>query len=416
MKKFIQSIHRKGAPPQHHDQPPPSKPETDHSSIDLARWTFDYFYSSPNKQFQARAKSQDTLGENDHFGYVVWPVTIMVQATSECLSKIDKQVVSDSLSCLQTYWNPERHGFCAWKMFPGNEDIYYDDNGHAAQALISAYQTTGDRKYLNQAENILTELIMPAAESDGGVPWHTNNQTCRNACSTGPAAVAALRIYNTQKDEKLLTFAERALRWMVTNLRDPEDGLIWDSFVIQTDGKRNVNKKKWTYNTGFAIHGFALLYCMTQNQEHLHIATQFAEAAMNPNGPFFDHSIQNPKERMYSDGSFFLHHLVNGYYALSAYALQAKLGNEICRIARWGQTWMFDPADGLYFRGSCPYTISEEWTRRFNEQYGLEKGLQVNAEERDEQGNLCKTLIGNAGWIRILRVAEHVASAYGLPK
>lgn len=49
-------------------------------------------------------------------------------------------------------------------MFLGNEDIYYDDNGHVSQALVSAFQATGDMKYLHQAKEILTHLIMPAAE------------------------------------------------------------------------------------------------------------------------------------------------------------------------------------------------------------------------------------------------------------
>lgn len=235
----------------HGNHDPPSKPAgPDHTASDLAKWTFNYFYSPANSQFQARTKSESTLGDNDHFGYVVWPVTIMVQAASETLSNIDRAAIEKSLSCLQAYWNTVRSGFCAWKMFPGNEDIYYDDNGHAAQALISAFEATNDPRYLEQTKAILTRLIMPAAEKDGGVPWHTNNQNCRNACSTGPAAVAALRIYNVQKDEKLLRFAERALQWLVTHLRDPEDGLIWDSLVIEADGSHNINKMKWTYNTG----------------------------------------------------------------------------------------------------------------------------------------------------------------------
>ncbi|KAF8854531.1 Six-hairpin glycosidase [Acephala macrosclerotiorum] len=332
----------------------------------------------------------------------------MVQAASETLSSIDKAAVDKSLSCLQTYWNPERSGFCAWKMFPGNEDIYYDDNGHAAQALVSAFEATNGGKYLEQAKSILTRLIMPAAEKDGGVPWHTNNQNCRNACSTGPAAVAALRIYNIQKDENLLRFAERALRWLVTNLRDPKDGLIWDSFVIEANGNRNINKMKWTYNTGFAIHGFALLYGITKSQEHLDIATAFANAAMNSNAALFDHSIPNAENRMYSDSSFFLHHLVDGYHALAQFNSSEELVQEVHRIARWGRTWMFDSEDGLYFRGSCPYTISQPLADKFNKQFGLQKDLEANGQERDEQGNLCKTLIGNAGWIRILSIAERL--------
>jgi rhamnogalacturonyl hydrolase YesR len=370
----------------------------------LAHRTFTYFYNTYNAQFQARSKSERTLGQQDHFGYVVWPVIITVHTLTETLPG---KPLHDAIVSLGTYWNPDRHAFCAWKMFPGNEDIYYDDNAHAAQALISAYEATGKKKWLRQAKEILVDLIMPSAEKDGGVPWHLNNQNCRNACSTGPAAVAALRLCKIENDERLAAFAERTLRWLVSHLRDPEDGLIWDSLVIEGDGREDVNKMKWTYNTGFAIHGFTLLYEKTEEQEHLQMAVETANAALNPNGPLFDRCIPDPGRRMYSDSSFFLHHLVDGFLALSRHSMGDRLRNEIRRIASWGQDFMFDPVDGMYWRGSVPYTISEDTMRKFNERFGLQKGLEPNTQERDEDGHLCKTLIGNSAWVRILAAAEN---------
>ena len=292
-------------------------------------------------------------------------------------------------------------------MFPGNDDVYYDDNAHAAQALISAYQATGCRetRYLAQAKEILGGLIQPAAQKDGGVPWHVRDAAGngRNACSTGPAAVAALRICALGRDDSLFTFAERALKWMIAMLRD-EDGLICDGL----DGNGGRVGMKWSYNTGFAIHGFALLYELTGRKEDLDIAVGLTEAAMNREGAFFDHSIRIPSERFYNDGSFFLHHLVDGYRALSRHALQRQLNDEIKRMATWGKEWMFDQKDGLYFRGSVPWTIDEQRTKRFVEKFGLEKNLEKNGQERDEAGMLCKTLIGNAGWVRILAAAEMI--------
>lgn len=114
---------------------------------------------------------------------------------------------------------------------------------------------------------------------------------------------------------------------------------------------------------------------------------------MNRNGLLFDRSIQNPQDRMYSDSSFFLHHLVDGYHALAQFNISERLVPEIHRIARWGRTWMFDPEDGLYFRGSCPYTISQPLTDKFNKQFGLQKNLEVNGQERDEQGNVSLYLV-----------------------
>ncbi|EPE37012.1 Six-hairpin glycosidase [Glarea lozoyensis ATCC 20868] len=377
-------------------------------AAESAQRAFSYFYSSQNGQFQARVKSESTLGANDHFGYVVWPVVIMVQCVAECLSSHE---VKKATTALQAYWNPEKHGFCAWKMFPGNNDIYYDDNAHAAQSLVTAFEATGDKKHMEQAKQILFDLIMPSAQKDGGVPWHTNNQNFRNACSTGPAAVAALRICAIEHNPQLYAFGERALQFLVEKLRDPEDGLIWDSLGYGENGSVNVNKMKWTYNTGFAIHGFALLHGLSKNPDHLKTAVDFAEAAMNREGPLVDRSIPNLNDRMYRDGSQFLHHLIDGYAALSRYALRERLVDEIHRVAAFGREFMLDASDGLFYRGTCPYTISDDTRQRFNSKFGTDKGLEKNGQERDEQGNLCKTMIGSAGWVRILHLAQEVYSS-----
>jgi hypothetical protein len=345
------------------------------------------------------------LGEQDHYGYVVWPVIISVHAFAETLPRPQ---LKDAITCLQEYWNPDFHGFCAWKMFPGNEDIYYDDNAHACQALISAYQATSDLGYLKQTKEILTELIMPAAVTDGGVPWHINNQKCRNACSTGPAAVAALRLCAIEHDQNLLAFAERALNWIIIMLQDPTDGLIWDSLVYGAGEESNINKMKWTYNVGFAIHGFTLLFEATNNPKNLDMARSLAQAALNSSNPLFDQSVKVNMDRMYSDSSFFLHHLVDGFRALARHAETTQLQNMIHHIAAWGKYFMFDAKDGLYFRGSVPYTIDDERTKMFNDKFRLCKDLEKNSQERDEKGNLCKTLIGCSSWARVFFAAEEI--------
>ncbi|ESZ91883.1 glycoside hydrolase family 76 protein [Sclerotinia borealis F-4128] len=393
---------------QHQQQQPfsapfhqPSIPNSESSA--LAERTFQYFYSAKNNQFQGKVKSESTLGAENDFGYVVWPVSIMLHATADCLPP---QRIHQAVSAHQQYWNPEQHAFCAWKMFPGNDDIYYDDNAHAVQAFISSFQATGESRYLDQATDILFNFIIPSGQRDGGIPWHISNDKARAACSTGPAAISALRISAIRYNGNLVAFAERALCWLKQNLQDPGDKLIWDQLSYKEDGSTDINRMKWTYNSGFAIHAFTLLYEATRKDEYLNTAIEIAEAAMNPEAPLFDHCIPNPSQRMLSDGSFFLHHLVDGYVALSKHTHTEQLRNEIRRIADWGREFMLDPADGLYYRGSSPYTISEENVRKFNAKFGLNKGLEVNGQERDEQGNLCKTMLGCASWARILHAAE----------
>jgi hypothetical protein len=383
---------------------------SDNSSTALAKRTFDYFYSPRNQQFEAPVQSDGTLGPNDHFGYTVWSVIITVQATVECLPPQDIVV---AIQTLQQYWHPQRHGFCAWKYFPGNEDVYYDDNCHAVQALVSAYERMHHQPYLEQAKEILFGLIIPPSEEEGpgrgGVPWRVSDHISRNACSTGPAAVGALRIHLHERNERLLSFAKRALSWLVENLQDPEDHLIYDGGKFYTDGRpAEIEKMKWTYNTGFAIHGFTLLYEATGDQGNLQTAVKMAQSAMNPTHWFFDRDIPDHTLRFYRDGSFFLHHLVDGYVALQRHALKDELRGEIVRIARYGKDWFFDENDGLCFRGCEPWKVSEELTERYNTKTGMSRKFDMSKDERDENGRLCKTLIGCAGWTRIFYLDERL--------
>ncbi|KAI9647640.1 hypothetical protein NHQ30_004025 [Ciborinia camelliae] len=385
----------------------PHIPKTESSAF--AEKTFRYFYSEKNNQFQAKVKSESTLGAENDFGYVIWPVSIMLHATADCLSP---KRIYQAVSVHQQYWNPEHHAFCAWKMFPGNNDIYYDDNAHAAQAFISCFQATGEPTFLHQAKDILAKFIIPGSKTGvpmDGVPWHISNKRVLAACSTGPAAIAAFRIAAIENNNPfLIEFAEALSDWIRTYLQDPEDGLIWDQLECKEDGSEQINRTKWSYNSGFAIHAFTLAYEATKQMYYLEWATEVAEATMNPEGELYDHCVPDPSQRMLSDGSFFLHHLVDGYVALSKHVHTEKLRKEIRRIADWGREFMLDPVDGLYYRGSCPYTISEDHAKRFNAKFGLNKGLEINKQERDEQGNLCKTMLGCASWARILHAAETV--------
>ena len=241
------------------------------------------------------------------------------------------------------------------------------------------------------------------------MPWHLQKNESRHACSTGPAGVAALRIcaLGGKPDDALATFGESCIRWTWDALRDPEDGLISDNVQYNSDGSiEHLERKKWTYNTGFVIHGLVLLFERTGNRVFLDQATQLASAALNKNNALYDPTLPNPADRMYADGSFFLHHLVDGFLALSRHAMQPELKAEVLHIANWGNEFMYDRGDGLYYKGSRPWTISEELAKKFEERFGVQRPFQGDDAERDENGKLCKCLIGNAGWARCEMMAQ----------
>ncbi|KAF7880320.1 uncharacterized protein EAF02_007166 [Botrytis sinoallii] len=351
----------------------------------LAEETFQYFYCREKHQFQGKVEHESTLGKENDFAYVLWPVSIMLHAAADCLSH---SRINQVEKVQQEYWNKDYHAFL---------------------------------EFLLQAKDVLECFIMPFAEKEsGGIAWHLSDKTVRAACSIGPAAVSALRIRalpsthvieTRDKAESYLRFATILLTWLQENLQDPKDKLIWDQLKIKEDGSTEIERTKWSYNSGFAIHGFTLLYEATNDLRYLSTAIEIAEAAMNPEGALFDHCNPNLSQRMLSDGSFFLHHLVDGYLALSKHAHTKKLRNEIVRIAKWGKEFMRDREDSLYYRGSRPYTISPKHARQFYKKFGVGKTGEQNMQERDKEGNLCKTMIGCASWARIIHAAEIVEAS-----
>lgn len=178
------------------------------AGITLTHLTFDTFYSRTYKQFcNLHANEAGTI--DPQHGYVVWPVSIAVWALADLALRTraqpskEKQDVQTKLmmafDAMERHWSPEFHGYCAWLWFLGNKDVYYDDNAHAGNALVTAWEATGDQRFLHRAEQIVTGLISRGWDrgergGPGGVAWHMEKNNSRNACSTLSVAVLACRL------------------------------------------------------------------------------------------------------------------------------------------------------------------------------------------------------------------------------
>lgn len=371
----------------------------------LSRRTFQYFYDSNNNQFQAKVKSEGTRGAEDSFGYLVWPVSTILHAAAEC--DLPLRQVRQAISVHQEYWNPELHAFCSWKTSSGNNDISYEYNAYAALAFIAAYGATGDRTLLTQATNILKLFIIPSAQLNGqfsGIPRDISNDKIRSASSTGAAIVAALKIAAFKLDEETDTLLEnfglQGLRWLQDNLL--EGFLISNQVLYKDDGLKEIDHTKWAHNCGFFIHGLILKYKVTRDGMILaHVRSLGLQLIDYPS---------KVSHGGFSDGSFFLHHLVDAYIAIAETCgnVAPIITKEVIRIADWAKEYVLDSVDGLYYSGSVPRTLFSEYLRNHHPRTVWKESLKFNLHERDEHGNLCKTLIGCAGWIKILRLAAAI--------
>lgn len=60
---------------------------------------------------------------------------------------------------------------------------------------------------------------------DGGIFWHEDRPTSKNACSSGPVMLAAMAFYKQTGEHKYLDTAKRLYTWTCSHLQDT-DGLV----------------------------------------------------------------------------------------------------------------------------------------------------------------------------------------------
>ena len=162
------------------------------------------------------------------------------------------------------YWNKEEPvaGFDVQPL-PKQRDRYYDDNAWMGLALLDTYEVLKDKKYLEWAEE--TYKFVKSGEDNnlgGGIYWKENEKNYKNACSTAPTVVLALRLFEHTRKKERIADARRLWEWTKSHLQDADDRLFWDKIRI-TGG---IDKTKWTYNTGLMIRGAMLLRHYTKER------------------------------------------------------------------------------------------------------------------------------------------------------
>lgn len=180
---------------------------------------------------------------------------------------------------LKSYWH-EHNGVGGYDVQPNSigADRYYDDNAWIVLALVEAFETSQDQQYLDDASKTL-EFVLSGEDDTlgGGIYWRENEKESKNTCSSAPATVGALRLYqHTQRQEDLAT-SRRLYAWTCLHLQDEEDGLFWDNIAL--DGR--VDRRKFSYNSALMIRANCLLYEITKEAKYLAEAQRIAAAAQS---------------------------------------------------------------------------------------------------------------------------------------
>lgn len=145
---------------------------------------------------------------------------------------------------------------------------FYDDMEWIALAQLRAYKATGNSKYKDAALEIWEYIKEGWNENaGGGIAWRRSQSWSKNACSNGPAAILAARLYKEFGEEENRQWAVKIYEWLKSTLVNPINGAVWDN----VDSRTGFIKKDWvfTYNQGTFIGAAIELYQLFNEQSYL---------------------------------------------------------------------------------------------------------------------------------------------------
>lgn len=155
---------------------------------------------------------------------------------------------------------------------------YYDDMEWNALAMLRAYQATGDEKFLRTAGEVWDDIKTGWNEhAGGGLMWEKRDRYGKNACSNGPAAILAARLFRLHHRKTDLEWAKKIYSWQRNTLFDTTTGAVWDN-IKEKEGNLVINKK-WifTYNQGTFLGAATELFDLTGDSLYLHDAVKAAD-------------------------------------------------------------------------------------------------------------------------------------------
>lgn len=167
-------------------------------------------------------------------------------------------------------------------------NVFVDDMEWIVLAQLRMFESTGNEKYISKGMQMYNDWIWPAwgpeneAPWYGGITWKTDVEKSKNACSNGPAALVAARIYTMydqigepgdKPKEAYLEEAVKIYSWLRENLFDPVDGKVYDNMNLAGE----ISPAIYTYNQGTFIGAAHELYKITGDKQYLEDAIKASD-------------------------------------------------------------------------------------------------------------------------------------------
>lgn len=167
-------------------------------------------------------------------------------------------------------------------------NVFVDDMEWIVLAQLRMFESTKQEVYFAKAKQMYNDWIWPTwgpedeAPWHGGITWKTDAKKSKNACSNGPAAIVAARIYSMydwvtdpgkKPKQAYLDEAIKIYSWLRDNLYDPAEGKVNDNM----NATGNLSRAVYTYNQGTFIGAAHELYKITGKKQYLDDAVKAAD-------------------------------------------------------------------------------------------------------------------------------------------
>ncbi len=167
-------------------------------------------------------------------------------------------------------------------------NVFVDDMDWIVLAQLRMFESTQNQVYLAKAIQMYNDWIWPTwgpeeeAPWNGGITWKTDARKSKNACSNGPSAIIAARIFTMydkiavpgmKPKQAYLDEAIKIYTWLRERLYEPTEGKVYDNM----NASGNIGRAVYTYNQGTFIGAAHELYKITGKKQYLDDAIKAAE-------------------------------------------------------------------------------------------------------------------------------------------